>query len=356
MRTLALVGALVVVATTACTSPFKTPPPAKIMDVYASSPSSDDATSLLGGMWWTSAPTFSVRPLDDANMASQIKYRVIRRYANVGTAESWQISYIQMDKSSSASTIMTNIENSAGSGLGGKSAGDKVLYYEQKLSGSSASQGAAYQTDTVIRVGSLVIESVWLKNDSFPSSGQLGKVASKLATGAKAAVDGKVHSESLSSQDLAMLPPPNAFITLLGAVKLPIEAMPLMINFTAPTELVQLFKSQSVGDFVFGDYALDSDTHMEVQAAVFTLPSANAAEQIFDAFKGGGTVDANGVLKFYNDVTGPGQYDFYIVAGRHLALLICRSVAESTANEAASRACETPLETVSTAWPTAFSD
>ena len=153
-----------------------------------------------------------------------------------------------------------------------------------------------------------------------------------------------------------MLPPPNAFITLLGAVKLPIEAMPLMINFTAPTELVQLFKSQSVGDFVFGDYALDSDTHMEVQAAVFTLPSASAAEQIFDAFKGGGTVDANGVLKFYNDVTGPGQYDYYIVAGRHLALLICRSVAESTANEAASRACETPLETVSTAWPTAFSD
>jgi len=346
----------IVVAATACARPFQTPPPAKIMDVYASSPSPADATSLLGGTWWTSAPTFSVRPLDDANVASQVKYTVIRRYYNIGTAEYWQISYIQLDRSSSASTLMSNAENSFGSGTGGKNVGDKVLYYQQKLSSSSDTGGAPYETETIIRVGSLVIESMWRKNDGFPSSDQLGKIASRLASGVKNAVDGKVHASSPSSEDLAQLPPPNAFITLLGAARLPIEAMPLMINFSAPTTMVELFKSQSVTDFVYGDYALNSDTHMEVQAAVFTLPSASAAEQIFDAFKGSSTVDSNGVFKFFNDATGPGQYDYYIVSGRHLGLLICRSVAELTASEAASRACETPLETVSVAWPTSFSD
>jgi hypothetical protein len=197
---------------------------------------------------------------------------------------------------------------------------------------------------------------MWRKNDSFPSSDQLGKIASRLASGVKDAVDGKVHGSSASTDDIALLPPPNAYITLLGAVRLPIEAMPLMMNFSAPTKLVDLFKSQAITDFVFGDYVLNSDTHMEVQAAVFTLPSASAAEQLFDTFKGSSTVDANGVFRYFNDVTGPGQYDYFIVSGRHLGLLICRSVAEATANEAASRACESPLETVSVAWPTSFSD
>ncbi|HEY6116263.1 MAG TPA: hypothetical protein VI172_09920 [Candidatus Dormibacteraeota bacterium] len=354
-RWLALLG-VIAIAASACTRPFQTPPPAKIMDVYAASPSSADAASLLGGTWWTSAPTFSVRPLDDANQASQIQYSVIRRFANVGTAETWEVTYIQLDKSSSASTLMSNIENNLGSGTTGKSVGDKALYYQQKLSASSGSEGAAYEALTFIRVGSLIIESVWKKNDSFPSSDQLGKVASRLASGAKNAIAGKVHAAPASASDLAMLPPPNSLITLLGAVTLPIEAMPLMVNAAAPTQVLQVFQSQGVNTFVYGDYVLNSDTQMEVQAAVFTLPSASAAEALFDSFKGDTTVDANGVLRYYNETAGPGQYDYFIASGRHLGLLICRSVQEETAHAAASRACETPLETVSAAWPSAFSD
>jgi len=326
------------------------------MDVYASSPSAADATSLLGGTWWTSAPTFSMRPLDDANQSSQVKYSVIRRYANVGTAETWEVTYIQLDKSSSASTLMSNIENSLGSGSTGKSVGDKALYYQQKLSASSGSEGAAYEALTFIRVGSLIIESVWKKNDSFPSSDQLGKVASRLASGAKSAIDGKSHASPASASDLAMLPPANSLITLLGAVTLPIEAMPLMVNAAAPTPIVDAFQAQGVSNFVYGDYVLNADTQMEVQAAVFTLPTASAAEALFDSFKGDATVDANGVLRYYQDTAGPGQYDYFIAAGRHVGLLICRSVQEETAHAAASRACETPLETVSAAWPAAFSD
>ncbi|HEX9362670.1 MAG TPA: hypothetical protein VGA47_02685 [Candidatus Dormibacteraeota bacterium] len=351
---LALIAAIGLVAG-ACTRPFTSAPPAKIMDVYAASPSAADARSLLGGEWWTAAPTFAVRPLDDANFATQVQYTVVRRYVNVGTSESWRIRYIQFDKSSSASSLMSNIENSLGSGNSGKNAGDKTLFYQEKLS-STSQGGAPYETLTLIRVGSLVVESMWLKNDGFPSSDQLGKIATKLADGVKNAAAGKVHGTAVSADELALLPPPNAYITLLGAVKLPIEAIPLMINFSAPTQLVALLKDVQLNDFVFGDYVLDNDTHMEVQAAVFTLTSSTAANELFDTFKGSASVDANGVLKFYNDVTGPGQYDYYIVSGRHVGLLICRSTAELSANESASRACESPLETVAAAWPTAFRD
>ena len=334
----------------ACAKPFQSAPPAKIMDVYAASPSASDASSLLGGDWWPTGPTFAVRPLDDANFSSQVQYTVIRRYANVGTSERWRIRFIQFDKSSSATTVMTNAESSFGSGNTGKSVGDKVLYYREKLT----SGGAPYETLTLIRVGSLVIESTWLKNDGFPNSDQLGKIASRLASGVKDAIAGKVRGGQVSADDLATLPPPNAYITLLGAARLPIEAIPLMLNASAPTQLVTLFKTENLSDFVYGDYVLDDDTHMEVQAAVFTLTSATAAKELFDAFKGSSSLDSNGVLKLYNDVTGPGQYDYFILSGRHVGLLICRSTAELSANEAASRSCESPLETVATAWPTAF--
>jgi hypothetical protein len=353
LQVLAVLASLGLVAG-GCTKPFTSAPPAKIMDVYASSPSAADARTLLGGEWWTAAPTFAVRPLDDANFATQIQYTVVRRYANIGTSESWRIRYIQLDKSSSASSLMSNIESSLGSGSSGKKVGDKVLYYQEKLSASGS--GAPYETLTLIRIGSVVIESMWLKNDGFPSTDLLGKIATKLANGVKDAIAGKVHGAPVAADDLALLPPPNAYITLLGAVKLPIEALPLMINFSAPTQLASLLRSEQLNDFVFGDYVLDTDTHMEVQAAVFTLTSPSAAEELFDTFKGSAAVDANGVLKFYNDVTGPGQYNYYILSGRHVGLLVCRSTAELSANEAASRACETPLETVATAWPTAFRD
>jgi hypothetical protein len=349
-RLLALI-AVAAIAAGACARPFQSAAPAKIMDVYASSPSQVDATSLLGGEWWPSAPTFAVRPLDDSNVSTQVQYTVIRRYANVGTSESWRIRYIQLDKSSSATSLMSNVEGSLGSGNSGKSVGDKVLYYQDKLTAG----GAPYETLTLIRVGSVVIESTWLKNDGFPASDQLGRIASKLVSGVKDAIAGKVHGTQASANDLATLPPPNAFITLLGAVRLPIEAIPLMLNSSAPTKVVTLFKTEQVSDFVFGDYVLDNDTGMEVQASVFTLTSPTAAGELFGAFKGSTALDANGVLKIYNDVTGPGQYDYFILSGRHVGLLICRSTSDSS-TASASRACETPLETVAAAWPTAFRD
>lgn len=308
--------------------------------------------SLLGGgQWWTSAPTFAQRPLNVATMSSEIQYQVIRRYGNVGTAESWRVVYTEFAASSAATTVFNNIQSNAGAGVSGPKVGDASLYYGQQLTQTSGTaQGAApFETLTIVRHGTFLIESTWDRKDGFPSVDQLAAIARLLDTRLKDAMSGKIRGTIISSDDLALLPPPNAAMTLLGAVRLPIEAVPLMLNAAAPTEVVGMFKELSVNDFVYGDYALDEDTHMEVQAATFKFSSPAAAGSVFDTFRGSDTPDANGLVKSYNDATGPGQYDIEFQQGSYLGLMICRSTAEDS-NEAASRACETPIEVVSAAW------
>jgi hypothetical protein len=340
----------------ACRSPFPSSSSsgssARIVDIYAASPTSSDAHSLLGGGdWWTSGPTFAQRPLNVASMSSSIHYQVIRRYGNVGTAETWRLTYTEFASTSAATTVITNIQTNAGSGVSGPNVGDKALYYGQQLSqtGGTAQGGAPFETLTIIRVGLFVVESTWDRKDGFPSVSQLGKIASNLVSRLRDAVSGRTHGTIISTNDLATLPPPNAAMTLLGAVRLPVEAVPLMINAAAPTAVQSLFTGLSVNDFVYGDYALDEDTHMEVQAAAFKFSSSADASRVFDTFRSGDTPDANGLVKSYNDSTGPGQYDVVFVSGSYMGLMICRSTSEES-NEAASRACETPIEVVSAAW------
>lgn len=284
-------------------------------------------------------------------MSSSIQYQVIRRYGNVGTAETLKLTYTEFASTSAATTVITNIQNNAGSGVSGPNVGDKALYYGQQLTqtGGTAQGGAPFETLTIIRVGAFVVESTWDRKDGFPSVSQLGKVASNLVSRLRDAVAGRTHGTVISASDLATLPPPNAAMTLLGAVRLPVEAVPLMINAAAPTAVQSLFTDLSVNDFVYGDYALDEDTHMEIQAATFKFSSSADANKVFDTFRSGDTPDANGLVKSYNDSTGPGQYDVVFVSGSYMGLMICRSTSEES-NEAASRACETPIEVVSAAW------
>jgi hypothetical protein len=344
-----------VVAAAACRSPLpgsSSGSSARIIDVYAASPSSTDAHSLLGGGdWWTSAPTFAQRPLNAATMSSSIQYQVIRRYGNVGTAETWKVVYTQFASSSAANAVMTNIQNNAGAGVSGPKVGDMSLYYGQQLTQTSGTSqgGAPFETLTIIKSGPFLIESTWDRKDGFPSVDQLAAIGRVLASRLKDAMSGKIRGTIISAGDLALLPPPNAAMTLLGAVRLPVEAVPLMLNAAAPTEVQSLFKDLSVSDFVYGDYALDEDTHMEVQAAIFKFSNPADAGSVFDTFRGGDTPDANGLVKSYNDATGPGQYDVEFQQGSYVGLMICRSTSEES-NEAASRACETPIEVVSAAW------
>ena len=344
-----------VVAVAACRNPLpgsSSGSSVRIIDVYAASPTSSDAHSLLGGgEWWTSAPTFAQRPLNAATMSSSVQYQVIRRYGNVGTAETWKVVYTEFASATAANMVMTNIQNNAGAGVNGPKVGDAVLYYGQQLTQTSGTSqgGAPFETLTIIRSGAFLIESTWDRKDSFPSVNQLGSIARSLESRLKSAMSGKIRGEIIPPDDLALLPPPNAAMTLLGAVRLPIEAVALMLNAPAPTAVQSMFKSLSVNDFVFGDYALDEDTHMEVQAATFKFSSPADAGSVFDTFRGGDTPDANGLVKSYNDSTGPGQYDVAFQQGSYMGLMICRSTAEDS-NEAASRACETPIEVVSAAW------
>ena len=345
---------MVVLAAAACRSPFPSgsSATARIIDVYTASPTTSDVHSLLGGgNWWTSAPTFAQRPLNASSMSSNIHYQVIRRYSNVGTAEAWRVVYTEFASTSAATTILDNIQNNLGSGVSGPSAGDKALYYGQQMTATSGTnQGAApFETLTVIRVGSFVIESTWDRQAGFPTIAQLGKIASRLASRLKDAIAGRIHGTIIPASDIATLPPPNATMTLLGAVRLPVQAVGLMLNSPAPTEVEKMFTGLSVNDFVFGDYALDEDTHMEVQTATFKFSSDSDASNVFDVFRGTDTPDANGLVKTYNDSTGPGQYDVVFLSGSYVGLMICRSTAEDS-NEAASRACETPIEVVSAAW------
>ena len=343
------------VATAACRNIFpgsSSASSARIIDVYASSPTSSDAHSLLGGgEWWTSAPTFAQRPLNAATVSSAIQYQVIRRYGNVGTAETWKLTYTQFGSSSDATTLINNLQTNAGAGVSGPSVGDKALYYGQQLTqtGGTSQGGAPFETLTIIRVGAFIVESTWDRKDGFPSVDQLGKIGSRIVSRLKDALAGKIRGTIISSDDIASLPPPNAAMTLLGAVRLPVEAIPLMLNAAAPTAVQSMFSGLSVKDFVYGDYALDEDTHMEVQTATFKFSSPADASSVFDAFRAGDTPDANGLVKSYNDSTGPGQYDIEFVSGSYMGLMICRSTSEES-NEAASRACETPIEVVSAAW------
>lgn len=346
---------VVLVAAAACRNPFpgsSSGSPARIIDVYAASPTSSDAGSLLGGgTWWTSAPTFAQRPLNAATMSSAIEYQIIRRYGNVGTAETWKLTYAEFSSASNASTVINNIQTNAGAGVTGPKVGDMSLYYGQQLTqtGGSSQGGAPFETLTIIRSGAFLVESTWDRKDGFPSVDQLGRIGTRIVSRLKDAISGKLRGKLISTDDVATLPPPNAAMTLLGAVRLPVEAVPLMLNAAAPTEVQSMFTALSVKDFVYGDYALDEDTHMEVQTATFKFSSTQDANAVFDTFRAGDTPDANGLVKSYNDSTGPGQYDIEFVAGSYVGLMICRSTSEDS-NEAASRACETPIEVVSAAW------
>jgi hypothetical protein len=341
---LAVIASGLVLATS-CTSKLFTPTTiSKPIDLYAATPSQGDASSLLGGgQWWTAAPTFDLVPLNLATASSTVKFSIVRRYVNIGTSETWRLRYSQLDKAASATKVMTDIQNTNGTGAGGSGVGDQSLNY-----GLQQSSGAApYEVISLIRVGSILVEATWNRKDGFPTAKQLTAVGRKLVSKIRDAVAGKTHGTPPPAQDLAHLPPRGPDLTMLGAVKLPIEALPLMLNSSAPVDTVAPFKDRQVTDFVYGDYALDKDTHMEVQVGLFSFSSASDAGAIFTAIAGGAQPDANGILRAYDDTSGPGQYEYFFTSATYIGMMICRSTSDL---EAASRSCEKPLESVGAAW------
>jgi hypothetical protein len=339
-RFLALIALLAVVAS-ACTRSSSSGSSAHPMDFYAANPTLADVRSLLGDSnWWPGPPSFGVRPLDSATMPLQEKFHVITRFAHIGTAETLDIEYTLWASTSAATTQMTNIQSAFGTSATGTKVGDQVLYY-----GSETSGAAPFGTATFVRVGQVITTISLNLKDKFASVSLLGKVASKVTSRLKDVLSGKAHASPTPSIDASLLPPPGPDLTLLGSVNLPIEAVIVMLGFASPEALAEILHATGIDTIVFGDYVLDNDTHMEVRAGEFSFITAQDAGTWLDALRGSNPVDQNGIATFYDD--GSGQYFSLLRSGTKGAILVCRS---TSAVEAASRACESPLSRVAPSW------
>jgi hypothetical protein len=341
VRLLASVALLAVVASACSIRPSTGSGRVQPVDFYAANPSLADVRTLLGDSnWWPGPPSFGVPPLDSASMPFSEKFHVITRFAHLGTAETLNIEYTLWDSTSTATAQMTSIQSAFGTSASGAKVGDQALYYGSKISGA-----APYGTVTFIRTGQVVTTITMGLKDAFPTVALLGRIATKVGSRLKDVLAGKVHASPLSATDGLLLPPAGPDLTLLGSATLPIEAVVVMLGFESPEALARILHTSGVDSIVFGDYALDVDTHMEVRAGVFTFAASPDAATWVDELRGSHQFDANGIATFYND--GSGEYFSLFTVGSRAAILVCRSTSDA---EAASRACEVPMTRIGPAW------
>jgi hypothetical protein len=325
----------------ACALATSTGGSVKPMDLYAAGPTLADVRSLLGdSTWWPGPPSFGVRPLDSSSMPFQERFHVTHRFTHIGTGERLDIQFTAWSTTSAATTEMTNIQSALGTPVNGPKVGDQVLYY-----GSTGSGPAPFTTATFVRVGQVMATISLNLKDAFPSVSRLGKIASKVVSRLKDVLAGKIHVVAPTAADQVLLPPNGPDLTLLGTARLPVEVVLVMFDYSAPETLAQAFHNQGVDSVLFGDYALDNDTHMEVRAVQFSFLSTKDATAFENALRGSTTVDQNGIASLYSDSLG--EYVTILTSGTRGALLICRSTSDT---EAASRACEVPLSRVAPSW------
>ena len=333
--------ALLVASACARSSSSTTAVRAQPIDLYGANPSLADIRSLLGDSnWWPGPPSFGVRPLDSASTSFREKFHVITRFAHIGTAETFDITYTVWDSSSSATTSMTNIQAAFGTSTSGPKVGDQALYY-----GTQGPGAAPYGTLTFVRIGQIVTTMSLNLKDAYPKVAQLARIATKVTSRLKDVLAGKVHESPLPAIDVSLLPPPGPDLTLLASIRLPIEAVVVMFGFASPEALAGILRTTGVESIVFGDYALNSDTHMEVRAAVLSFSAPPQANTWAEALRGAHGVDSTGISTFFDNSTG--QYFSLVVVGTKSAVLVCRSTASV---EAASRSCELPLSRTAPAW------
>jgi hypothetical protein len=336
--------ALAAVALVSCARLGSTGTNAQPADIFAAGPTVSDVRALFGDSnWWQGAPSFEVRPLDAATVSFMERYSITQRFIHIGSAEQLLVRYTVYDTTSSATTQMTNFQNAFGTSPTSPREGDQVLYY-----GLGGSGGAPYITRTFVRVGQVILQIIWSRKDGVATLQQLGTNAAKFVSGLKKAMAAKVHA-SPPGVDPKLLPPAGLDITFLGAAQLPIEAWLIMDQLAIPAPLATQLHSQGVNNFVFGDFALNNDTHMEVQAAVLTFMTATEATDWANNFSTSAP-DQTGISTAYipgSGVEGAGEYHVLFAAGTHGAMLVCRATVEG---EAASRACEGPQTRTALAW------
>lgn len=314
-------------------------------DMYAAGPTVSDVRALFSDSnWWPGPPSFEVRPLNAETASFTERYSVTHRFIRVGTAEEFLVRYTVFDKTSSATTRMTAFQNAFGASPTTPKVGDAVLYY-----GLAGTGGAPYITRTFVRVGPIVVSIIWARKDPTTTVQQLGRIAVKVVDGLKKATSAKVRPTP-AVVDQKLLPPPGLDITYLGAAQLPIEAWLVMVNIGIPVAGLKVLTDAGVTDFTYGDYALNNDTHMEVRSALLKFPTAAGAADWAGTWSSG-TPDQTGIASAYvpisGGVEGSGEYHYFFVAGTFGLMLVCKSSIEG---EAASRACEGPMERTAIGW------
>ncbi|HWO46054.1 MAG TPA: hypothetical protein VNO87_10820 [Methylomirabilota bacterium] len=313
-------------------------------EIYAAGPTVSDVRALFGDdNWWQGPPSFQVRPLDAETTSFTQRFSVAQRFLRIGTAEEFVVQYTVFDKTSSATTRMTGLQQALGASPSSPKVGDQVLYY-----GLPGSGGAPYITRTFVRVGQIVVSIIWARKDPTTTVQQLGRIAVKVVGGLKKATSARVR-ETPAAVDQKLLPPPGLDITFLGAAPLPVEAWLVMVNIGIPTAGLKLLHDAGVTDFAYGDYALNNDTHMEVRSALLTFATATAAADWASTWSSG-TPDQSNIASAYvptAGVEGSGEYHYFFTAGTFGGMLVCKSSIEG---EAASRACEGPMERTAIGW------
>jgi hypothetical protein len=325
----------------ACTRPVGTTASTNLKpeDLYGAMPSAADVSPLLGDdKWRPGPPSFGVRPLDLASMPLTEKFTVTQPFLHLGSAETFFVDYEVWRDTSAAIAHMSSVQKALGSSaITSPKVGDQVVYY-----GTQGSGAAPYQTVTLVRVGQVVAVVGWDLKDAFPKVSQLGKIASRIVSRLNNVVSGKMRASPPPASDTASLPPDSLDLTLLGTARISVEAAVVMVGGMSIDLLAQALRDHGVTDVVFGDYALNSDTHMEVRATVFTFMTAKEATDWLDPFAGSIQPGQEG---FFDQ--SHGWYVFPFASGPRAAMLICQSTADT---EAASRACEAPLSRVVSAW------
>ncbi len=297
--------------------------------------------------WWAGPPTFQVRPLDSGTMPETELFGLTRTFIHVGSAEAFIVIYTAYNTVSAATTVMTNLKNQYGAGAPPQKVGDDTLYLNGNAGG-----GAPYVARTYVRLASIMVEIAWLSKDGPPALQQRVKVAKKVIDRLQPVVSGKVHGK-LQPVAQEQLPPPGLDITNLGSAQLAVESLPVMLSVAMPEAVLSLLQTDGVKDFAYGDYALNNDTHMEVQTAFLTFPNSVDAIEWLTNFSAN-PPDQSGIASGYIPTGGSpagGEYHYLFTAGNFGGLLICKA---TIGGEAASRECEMPMERTALAWKIAL--
>ena len=323
--------------------------PTRPSATYSEIPTQADLRTLMGdNNWYAGPPAFDVPPLNSDSRPATQKYAISVSYIHVGTAEEIAALYTVYDSTTSANSIMSGLQTTYGTTVTSPKVGDQVLYYEFRSSGAAPHIARVY-----VRIGQVVVAVAWANKDSPAAINQLAKLARGFVSRVRPpSSNGKAtpgSTPSASPVAVKELPPPGLDVTLLGTAHLPIEAMTVMMGSALPESLAALLHQSGVDSFAYGDYALNNDTHMEVQTALLTFGTAIDATGWAKDF-GPGMADSSGIYWQYIPESGSpaaGEYHYVFATGNYGIFMICKS---SVPGEAASRECEDPTHRTAVAW------